>query len=57
MNYVAIIGDIKGSKQISNRSQIQKKLGHVLKDVNETYKADISAKFIITLGDEFKGLL
>lgn len=57
MNYVAIIGDIKGSKQISNRSQIQKKLGHVLKDVNETYKADISAKFIITLGDEFQGLL
>lgn len=57
MNYIAVIGDIKESKTIKNRSQIQKKLNTVLKYVNEVYYADISAKFIITLGDEFQGLL
>lgn len=56
-NYIAIIGDIKDSKKIKNRSQIQKKLDTALKYVNEAYSADISAKFIITLGDEFQGLL
>lgn len=57
MNYVGIIGDIKDSKKIKNRSQIQEKLNIVLKNLNEAYYADISAKFVITLGDEFQGLL
>ncbi|MDO4331565.1 MAG: SatD family protein [Eubacteriales bacterium] len=57
MDYTAIIGDIKESKTIENRSTIQKKLKHALDCVNERYHADISAKFIITLGDEFQGLL
>lgn len=57
MNYTAIIGDIKDSKKIKNRNQIQKQLSDILKFVNEVYCADISAKFIITLGDEFQGLL
>lgn len=57
MDYIAIIGDIKDSKRIKNRSQIQGKLNRVLNDVNEAYVADISAKFIVTLGDEFQGLL
>lgn len=57
MNYIAIIGDIKGSKEIKNRGWIQEKLNTVLNHVNETYYADISAKFVITLGDEFQGLL
>lgn len=57
MNYIAVIGDIKDSKNIENRSQIQKKLNSVLKYVNGAYHDDISAKFIITLGDEFQGLL
>lgn len=57
MKFVAIIGDIKDSKKIENRSQAQEKLNGVLKYLNENYYADISAKFIITLGDEFQGLL
>lgn len=57
MNYVAIIGDIKSSKTINKRNQIQEKLNIILKHVNETYSPDIAAKFIITLGDEFQGLL
>lgn len=57
MDYIAVIGDIKESKKIENRSIIQEKLSAALKYVNEVYYADISAKFIITLGDEFQGLL
>lgn len=55
--YVAIIGDIKDSKHISNRDEVQKKLNEILNDINEKYAEDIASKFIITLGDEFQGLL
>lgn len=55
--YIAIIGDIKESKKIENRNEIQKKLNKILHDINEKYAKDISSKFIITLGDEFQGLL
>ena len=57
MNYIAIIGDIKHSKDISNRYEIQEKLKGVLDYINGKYKKDIAAKFLITLGDEFQGLL
>ncbi|MDD3751457.1 MAG: SatD family protein [Tissierellia bacterium] len=55
--YIAVIGDIKESKKIENRSEVQKKLKQVLEEINENYANDISSKFIITLGDEFQGLL
>lgn len=55
--YIAIIGDIKESKKLSNRNEVQKKLNLILEDINDKYKEDISSKFIITLGDEFQGLL
>lgn len=55
--YVAIIGDIKESKKIDNRSEVQKKIKFILEKINEKYDDDISSKFIITLGDEFQGLL
>lgn len=55
--YIAIIGDIKNSKKISDRRNIQNKLSNVLSTINERYEEAISAKFMITLGDEFQGLL
>ncbi len=57
MNYIAMIGDIKDSRKIKNRRQVQERLNTVLKSVNETYCTEISANFIIMLGDEFQGLL
>lgn len=57
MEYVAVIGDMKNSKVIENRIQIQEKLNAVLNHINKIYRTDISAKFVITLGDEFQGLL
>ena len=57
MQYYAIIGDIKRSKKIENRCEIQEKLKKILDNVNSIFNNDISAKFLITLGDDFQGLL
>lgn len=55
--YVAIIGDIVDSKKIADRKQTQRELKALLDKINRIYKEDIAAKFSITLGDEFQGLL
>jgi len=55
--YIAIIGDLVDSKHISDRNVIQEKLKAILSTINDTYKEEISSKFMITLGDEFQGLL
>lgn len=57
MIYYAIIGDIKSSKVLNDRFNIQEKLKRTLININLTYKNDIAANFLITLGDEFQGLL
>lgn len=56
-NYVAIIGDISESKHLKDRQLIQQKLKQKLASINLKYKDAIAAKFMITLGDEFQGLL
>lgn len=55
--YIAIIGDIKASKRIDNRSEVQRKLNQALDRVNERFSSNIESKFTVTLGDEFQGLL
>lgn len=55
--YVAIIGDMQSSKTIEDRKRVQKKLEKVLEEINMQYSDDIASKFMITLGDEFQGLL
>lgn len=55
--YCAIIGDIVKSRELDERREIQYKLESVLSTINEKYKECIAAKFTITLGDEFQGLL
>lgn len=55
--YIAIIGDMINSKKLDNRREVQTKLKSVLDGINKRYEPDISAKFMITLGDEFQGLL
>lgn len=56
-SFVAIIGDIRGSRSLTQRREIQENLGTILQEINEGFEADIAAKFLITLGDEFQGLL
>lgn len=55
--YIAVIADIIDSKKIKDRQIVQDKLRKTLDIINGKYQSIIKAKFIITLGDEFQGLL
>jgi hypothetical protein len=55
--YYAIIGDMIDSKKLAERGKAQKLLEKTLGELNAAYGEDIAAKFTITLGDEFQGLL
>jgi len=54
--YVAVIGDLVGSKSIDNRQAVQEKLLDTLSDVNSIFKNSLYAGFIVTTGDEFQAL-
>ena len=56
-SYFAIIGDIVSSRSEEKRDAVQKRLEEVLNQVNEEFESGIAANFLITLGDEFQGLL
>ena len=56
LQYIAIIGDIINSKQVYNRSNIQERLGHIIKRVNYTFSSEFASPFTITKGDEFQAL-
>ena len=55
--YVVIIGDIVDSRNLADREEVQKKFKEALNFINQKYSMSILAKFKITLGDEFQGLL
>jgi hypothetical protein len=54
--YCAIIGDLVDSRKILDRKINQKKFEMILQKLNEKYQKSISAKFVITIGDEFQVL-
>jgi len=56
---LALIGDMVGSRELlpSQRPKIQKRFKEFIEYLNKRYAKDILAKFVITLGDEFQGLL
>ncbi|MFQ6113424.1 MAG: SatD family protein [bacterium] len=58
-NYLAIIGDIVGSRSLNpkERAQVQKRFQAVLDGVNEAFKEEIASLFLITAGDETQGIL
>jgi hypothetical protein len=56
--YIAIIGDLVESRKLVNRDLIQENLNKTLQSVNNSsYNESIRSKFVITLGDEFQGLV
>ncbi|MCW3490502.1 SatD family protein [Dethiobacter alkaliphilus] len=57
MEYITIICDIKNSCQLDNREEVQLQLICTLKEVNQRFAEQIAAPFLITLGDEWQGLL
>ena len=56
-SFAAVIGDIKDSRKLENRKEVQKRLQKVLDRLNRKYEEDIVSSYLITLGDEFQGLL
>lgn len=57
MKYITMICDIKNSKRIQEREQLQYTLIETIEACNTRYKLDIISPFLITLGDEWQGLL
>jgi hypothetical protein len=57
--YVALIADMVRSRDISpsRRRRLQADFATLVTGLNRDYKKAIAAKFVITLGDEFQGLL
>ena len=57
--YYALIGDMVASKKLSpeERWQAQERLASALKIINGEFADTIAADFLITLGDEFQGLM
>jgi len=49
--------DIKGSKKLKNRAEVQSKILNLLNGLNKEFSSLLIADFMMTLGDEFQGVL
>jgi hypothetical protein len=56
---IAFIADMARSRDLapSQRSAVQQRFQRLVAFLNKKYRKDILSKFVITLGDEFQGLL
>lgn len=57
MNYCTLICDIKESRKLKNREAVQYQIIDMLNKANTRFKSDIISPFLITIGDEWEGLL
>jgi hypothetical protein len=55
--YLALIGDIRGSRHLDDRQGVQERLRADLATLEQRFAADLAAGFVITTGDEFQALL
>ena len=56
--YVAVIGDIRGSRELTDRSEAQREFKQVVNSLNDDLPEDaIASQFTVTTGDEFQALL
>lgn len=55
--FAAVIGDIVDSRRLPGRAALQARLERLVGLINERFQEDIAASFLVTLGDEFQGLL
>jgi hypothetical protein len=55
--YYAVIGDLVASRKINDRQAVQQQLLDTFNAVNQQFSDQIAARFAITLGDEFQGVL
>jgi hypothetical protein len=55
--YLAVIGDIKESRSVRDRASLQRIIEAGIDRANADFSDDLAAGFVLTLGDEFQGLL
>jgi hypothetical protein len=57
--YVAVIADLVQSRTVAGpqRRDLQRRIEGLLREVNRRHASAVAASFLITLGDEFQGLL
>jgi hypothetical protein len=55
--YCAVIGDINRSRSLTDRSKVQRRFVATMEKINREFKDAIAAQFLVTVGDEFQGLL
>lgn len=57
--YIAVIADMVRSRDLSRvqRRRLQEQFNALIANLNRDYRAAIASRFVITLGDEFQGLL
>jgi hypothetical protein len=56
--FVALIGDIRGSRELNDRNEVQKEFKRVVDSLNDHVPdSAIASRFTVTTGDEFQALL
>ena len=55
--YVVVTGDLKSSRKLKDRAEVQEELKNALRIVNRRFEEEIPAKFMVVGGDSFQGML
>ena len=57
MGYCVITADVNESKRLPERKELQQRILQSIAEVNVLFKEHLAAEFMITLGDEWQGVL
>lgn len=57
MEYMTMICDVRNSRGVQDREGLQYRIIAMLKEANDIFKDFLEVPFIITIGDEWEGLL
>lgn len=57
ISYCAIIGDINRSRDLPHRARVQRAFQRAIEKINSEFRDEIASNFVLTIGDEFQGLL
>lgn len=56
-DYCVVIGDISKSRELRDRAAIQERFKAAIEEINQRFTDSIVSKFLLTIGDEFQGVL
>ncbi|HAL62094.1 MAG TPA: hypothetical protein DCP08_06780 [Chloroflexi bacterium] len=56
-DYCVVIGDISKSRELRDRAAIQERFKAAIEEINQRFTDFIVSRFLVTIGDEFQGVL